>query len=88
MLYTNFKKPSTATDSELTADGIITRYEGEEVSLSAPENSAPGFPAYTFFVFQRPRRNAATAARASTDSAIMIARKTPRAPSVVCLASA
>lgn len=31
VLYINFKKPSTATDSELTADDIIIRYEGEEI---------------------------------------------------------
>ena len=30
-LYINFKKPSVATDSELTEDDIIIRYEGEEV---------------------------------------------------------
>ena len=30
-LYVNFKKPSVATDSELTDDDIIIRYEGEEV---------------------------------------------------------
>lgn len=30
-LYINFKKPSHATDSELTDDEIIVRYEGEEV---------------------------------------------------------
>jgi uncharacterized protein YuzE len=29
-LYVNFKKPSVATDSELTND-VIVRYEGEEV---------------------------------------------------------
>lgn len=31
MLYINFKKPSRATDSELTEDDIIVRYENEEV---------------------------------------------------------
>ena len=31
VLYINFKKPSHATDSELTDDDIIIRYEGEEV---------------------------------------------------------
>jgi uncharacterized protein YuzE len=31
VLYVNFKKPSHATDSELTDDDIIIRYEGEEV---------------------------------------------------------
>jgi uncharacterized protein YuzE len=29
VLYINFKKPSNATDSELTDDDIIMRYEGE-----------------------------------------------------------
>ena len=31
VLYVNFKKPSEATDSELTEDDVIIRYEGEEV---------------------------------------------------------
>jgi uncharacterized protein YuzE len=31
VLYVNFKKPSCATDSELTDDGVIIRYEGEEI---------------------------------------------------------
>lgn len=31
VLYVNFKKPSYATDSELTDDDIILRYEGEEL---------------------------------------------------------
>jgi uncharacterized protein YuzE len=31
VLYINFKKPSQATDSELTEDDIIIRYEGEEM---------------------------------------------------------
>ncbi len=31
VLYVNFKKPSDATDSELTDDDIIIRYEGTEV---------------------------------------------------------
>ncbi len=31
VLYINFKKPSHATDSEMTEDDIIVRYEGEEV---------------------------------------------------------
>ncbi len=31
VLYINFKKPSHATDSELTDDDIIIRYEGDEV---------------------------------------------------------
>lgn len=30
-LYVNYKKPSHATDSELTDDDVIIRYEGEEV---------------------------------------------------------
>jgi uncharacterized protein YuzE len=31
VLYLNFKKPSVATDSELTDDDIIVRYEGDEL---------------------------------------------------------
>lgn len=31
VLYINFKKPSRATDSELTNDDVIVRYEGDEV---------------------------------------------------------
>ena len=31
VLYINFKKPSHATDSELTKDDIIVRYEGKEI---------------------------------------------------------
>ena len=31
VLYINFKKPSRATDSEMTDDDILVRYEGEEV---------------------------------------------------------
>jgi uncharacterized protein YuzE len=31
VLYINFKKPSHATDSELTDDDVIVRYEGAEV---------------------------------------------------------
>jgi len=31
VLYINFKKPSRATDSELTDDNVIVRFEGEEV---------------------------------------------------------
>lgn len=31
VLYINFKKPSHATDSELTDDDIIIRYEGETI---------------------------------------------------------
>ena len=30
-LYINFKKPSHATESELTEDDVIVRYEGEAV---------------------------------------------------------
>lgn len=29
VLYINFKKPSHATDSELTDDDVIIRYEGD-----------------------------------------------------------
>lgn len=31
VLYVNFKRPSYATDSELTDEDVIIRYEGEEV---------------------------------------------------------
>lgn len=31
VLYINFKKPSHATESELTDDDVIIRYEGDEV---------------------------------------------------------
>jgi uncharacterized protein YuzE len=31
VLYVNFKKPAHATDSELTDDDIIIRYEGDEI---------------------------------------------------------
>lgn len=31
VLYLNFKKPSTATDSELTDNDVIVRYDGDEV---------------------------------------------------------
>jgi uncharacterized protein YuzE len=35
VLYINFKKPSRATDSELTGDDVIMRYEdGEIVGLT------------------------------------------------------
>jgi uncharacterized protein YuzE len=30
-LYVNYKKPSYASDSELTDDDVIVRYEGDEV---------------------------------------------------------
>jgi uncharacterized protein YuzE len=31
VLYINFRKPSHATDSELTDDDVIIRYEGAEI---------------------------------------------------------
>jgi uncharacterized protein YuzE len=31
VLYVSLKKPSHATDSELTEDDVIVRYEGDEV---------------------------------------------------------
>jgi uncharacterized protein YuzE len=31
VVYINFKKPSHATDSQITDDDVIVRYEGEEV---------------------------------------------------------
>ena len=31
VLYINFRKPAHATDSELTEDDILIRYDGEEV---------------------------------------------------------
>ncbi len=31
VLYVNFKKPSHATDSEMTDDDVIIRYEEDEV---------------------------------------------------------
>lgn len=31
VLYINFKKPAEATDSELTDDDVIVRYENEEM---------------------------------------------------------
>ena len=31
VLYVNFKKPSHATDSEVTDDDVIIRYEGDEI---------------------------------------------------------
>ena len=30
-LYINFKKPSHATDSEITDDDVIVRYDGDEI---------------------------------------------------------
>ena len=31
VLYVNFKKPSVATDSELTDDDVIIRYQNDEI---------------------------------------------------------
>jgi len=31
VLYINFKKPSHATDSELTDDDVVIRYEGDTI---------------------------------------------------------
>lgn len=31
VMYINFQKPSVATDSELTDDDVIVRYEGDEI---------------------------------------------------------
>jgi uncharacterized protein YuzE len=31
VLYINFKKPSRATDSEMTDDDVLVRYENDEV---------------------------------------------------------
>ncbi|MGI8927075.1 MAG: DUF2283 domain-containing protein [Tepidiformaceae bacterium] len=31
VLYVNFKKPAHATDSEMTDDDVVIRYEGEEI---------------------------------------------------------
>lgn len=31
VLYINFKKPSNATDSEITEDDVIVRYEDDEI---------------------------------------------------------
>jgi len=30
-LYVNFKRPAHATDSELTDDDVVLRYEGEDI---------------------------------------------------------
>ncbi|MGE0644341.1 MAG: DUF2283 domain-containing protein [Nitrospira sp.] len=30
-LYVNYKKPSYATDSEMTDDDVIVRYQGDQV---------------------------------------------------------
>jgi uncharacterized protein YuzE len=48
-LYINFKKPSHATDSELTDDDVIVRYEGDAIvgmtvlhaSKRSPSHAAP-----------------------------------------------
>ena len=32
VLYVNFKKPSYATDSEMTDDDVVIRWEGDTVS--------------------------------------------------------
>ena len=48
VLYINFKKPSHATDSEMTDDDIIIRYEGDDVIgitvLRASERQLTGKP--------------------------------------------
>jgi len=31
VVYVNFKKPARATDSELTDEDVIVRYEGDEI---------------------------------------------------------
>jgi len=31
VMYVNFQKPSVATDSELTDDDVIIRYDGDEI---------------------------------------------------------
>lgn len=31
VMYVNFRKPSMATDSELTDDDVIVRYDGDQV---------------------------------------------------------
>jgi uncharacterized protein YuzE len=47
VLYINFKKPSHATDSEMTDDDVIIRYEGDEIvgltilHLSEREQATP-----------------------------------------------
>jgi uncharacterized protein YuzE len=45
VLYINFKKPSLATDSEITDDDVIIRYQGDEVIgitiLHASQREAP-----------------------------------------------
>lgn len=46
VLYVNFKKPSHADDSELTDDGIIIRYENEQVVGMTILNANHRQPAY------------------------------------------
>ncbi|HXI23428.1 MAG TPA: DUF2283 domain-containing protein [Pyrinomonadaceae bacterium] len=42
-LYINFKKPSSATDSDITDDDVIVRYEnGEIIGLTILHASARG----------------------------------------------
>jgi uncharacterized protein YuzE len=31
VLYVSYRKPSVATDSEITQDDVIVRYEGDEI---------------------------------------------------------
>ena len=31
VLYVNYRKPSVATDSDITEDAVIVRYEGDEI---------------------------------------------------------
>lgn len=31
VLYVNYRKPSVATDSEMTDDDVIVRYDGDEI---------------------------------------------------------
>jgi uncharacterized protein YuzE len=43
VLYINFKKPAHATDSEMTDDDVIIRYEGDDiVGLTILHASARG----------------------------------------------
>jgi len=50
-LYINFKKPSHASDSEITEDDIIIRYEGEEVVGFTVLHASPINPATMVRVF-------------------------------------
>ena len=50
-LYVNFKKPSHATDSKITDDDVIVRYEGDEIvgftvlhASQRPSGDAPTAP--------------------------------------------